>query len=132
EGKRIARPRPDWIKISFPSLIPENLFNEVQRLKKIHKTNSGTFNPKYIISRLVQCECGSKLTVEPQRDGRFFYSCYRQRRLKACDMPWQDGRLLETAIWGHVEKLISNPEYLEEAITESYREWEESHRGIIS
>jgi len=132
KGKRVAAPRSDWIKVNYPPLVSEGIYNEVQRLKKVQRTNSGRYNSKYIVSRLVRCECGSKLAVEPQRDGSFFYSCYRQRRLRLCDMPWQKGEQLETAIWNHVENLISNPDYLEEAIKESYKDWEETHLGTIS
>lgn len=131
DDKRIKRPRAEWIKIEYPPIVTDEVFNEVQRLKKVHRTNSGTYNQKYLISRLVKCECGSKLTVEPQVDGSYFYSCYMQRRRKACDMKWQKGPDLENAIWSEVEKVISDPEYLETNLMVSLREWEQNNQTKV-
>jgi site-specific DNA recombinase len=101
------RPREEWVELkgATPTLVSEDLFNQVQlKLKRNKELASRNARREYLLSGYVFCEnCGRRYTAH-SKGNNSYYSCPKCR----------DGNLnanyLETSIWIKVEEVLSNPE----------------------
>jgi site-specific DNA recombinase len=112
------RTKNEWIPVTLPEtlrIIPTDQWLRVQQ--QIDRNRS--FSPRnskhsYLLSGLVSCGgCGSRYVGNPSHN-QFQYRC-----LKRCKrIPLIHERFLDESVWDAVEKALSNPASLMEAVTE--------------
>lgn len=100
----------DPVAITFPAVIPEDLFNHVQaRLAQNKKKNKGGAKRFYLLQNLGRCgECGGSLHCHTIRQHRYIrcshqqlypdYHCFKPQN-------WNLGRV-EDFVWGEIEDIL--------------------------
>lgn len=117
KSSRVARSKEDWIAISVPSIIDEELFDKTQEQLKINALHSPR-NKKhdYLLSGLIYCDCGSRMGCEGG-EKNYYYRC--QNRLKRYPLPpdcsasgLNTGRI-DDIVWNKLKEFFQNHKLLE-------------------
>lgn len=115
---RIARPRDEWLPIEVPRIISDELFSKVQkeleRNKKFSRRNNSKNN--YLLTGIIQCECGKPRTGDPASNGHTYYRC--TDRLSKFPLPREchaggvNAPVLDALTWKKLEALLASPTLL--------------------
>ena len=122
KGKgRVFRSRDDWIKISIPPIVDEDLFNEAgRRLKLNGKSKRSIPKREYLLSGMIFCEeCGKAYYCETTPAGKHRRKnnapFYRHRKKHGhCLNRMVSARKLDPKVWNKIVCLLLHPESLKE------------------
>ena len=127
--KRYDRPEDEWVRVPFPPVVDEDLWEQAQQAKKQRLTRSGR-NTKifYLLQHLVRCaECGYIMGCQAnrrqtvKRDGKSYqyeldpphryYRCYGKLNIgvKCREHGYIRAERLEALVWGQVKEMLENP-----------------------
>jgi site-specific DNA recombinase len=130
---RHPAPPEDWIEISVPALVDEDLIETARAQLEENRRRSrvGTDGPRHLLQGLVVCRrCGRALVYQRCHSGRLVgppgaqkrssYSYYRCTGLnthyyggpRVCSSRAMRAEPLEQAIWDDVQNLITDPDRL--------------------
>jgi len=124
----VLRPREEWITVEVSSLVPNELFEAVQRkLKTNAELSRRNTKREYLLSGLLYCsQCGGRMGGHTMRSIAY-YHCYRKYNpgnipLKPdgepqpCSCPEVRADSVEPVVWDTICQLIKNPEFLIEEL----------------
>ena len=119
--KRLPRPRSEWIEISIPAIIDQELF---ERSQMQHGPNQ-QFSPRnlheeqWLLRRLLRCgRCGRKCSCvadkrRPHMPPSYYYRCGRSRPPGYNCHPNHIRAIpLDALVWKEIRKHVLNPELL--------------------
>ena len=133
KGKR--KPQKDWIEVSVPAIISENVFQQAQFLL-IERRNYTTRNVKYqyLLQGLTKCgDCGNTIagTADRQRfkkDGKvygpyfnFYYRCTHftkniYKKAVKCNLRYMQVKSVDSVVWKEIESLLENPKLIADIV----------------
>jgi len=118
------RPSDEWITVEVPSLVPDELFEAVQRkLKRNAELASRNTKREYLLSGLLYCsQCGGRMGGHTVH-GVPYYRCYRKGnpermpidangKLRSCSCPEVKAEAIEPVVWDTISQLIKEPDLL--------------------
>jgi site-specific DNA recombinase len=121
---RVLRPREEWITVAVPSLVPEALFEDVQRkLERNAELAGRNTKREYLLSGLLYCSrCGGRMGGHTMRDIAY-YHCHRKSkpdnvplkpdgRPRPCSCPEVRADAVEPVVWDTICQLIRDPDFL--------------------
>jgi site-specific DNA recombinase len=121
---RVFRPREEWITAEVPSLVPIDLYNDVQRrLKRNAELAKRNTKREYLLSGLLFCsQCGGRMGGHTVRDVPY-YRCYRSDNPdkamlgsdgepQPCSCPEVKAEAVEPVVWNTICQLIKDPDFL--------------------
>ena len=130
--RRYDRPVYEWVGVSFPPVVDDEIWEQAQEAKKQRLTRSGR-NTKifYLLQHLVRCaECGflmgcrANTRQATRREGktytyeldtpRRYYNCYGMMTegLRCRERPYIRAERLEGLVWSEVKKMLENPDLI--------------------
>ena len=132
---RKLRPRDQWIEVSVPRIIPDELFERTQRLLR-ERRNYSERNAKhsYLLQGMAKCgDCGSSVSGTADKSfqvkngkkygpySRIFYRCThwvknRYEKILSCRLRYARAETLEQVVWNKVEGILQNPELIEKSV----------------
>ena len=116
-----VRPREEWIPVTVPALISEDLWRKAQERLSMHKKfasrNSHRF---YLLRSLLVCDiCGRTLIGRTSQKGYVGYHCSSRGKNRYPDVPPHSrcisAQIIEPLIWQAVMDLLHNPALLADA-----------------
>ncbi|MDP1814566.1 MAG: recombinase family protein, partial [Leadbetterella sp.] len=127
---RKSRPNNEWIPVTVPKIIDEDIFTVANQLLDKNKETSSrnTREPSLLQGMIICGECGhpfyKKLrSVKPKKST--YYCCSNRLKGGNCKMVSCRQDLLDNSIWDELIELLKNPELLEHEITRRASESEE-------
>ena len=125
-GAHIELPRDQWIEISVPSIIEDDLFQLVQERLEHNKKHSPrrTIEPTLLQSMLVCKSCGYayyRCSTKTSKRKLYYYRClgsdnYRFANGRVCQNKPIRQDYLDELVWEQVVELLSNPELVRSEI----------------
>jgi site-specific DNA recombinase len=125
---RVLRPKEEWITVEVPSLVPNELFEAVQRkLEKNTELSRRNTKREYLLSGLLYCSrCGGRMGGHTMH-GFAYYHCYRKSNpdniplkqdgeSQPCSCPNVRAEMIEPVVWNTIYQLIKNPDFLIEEL----------------
>ncbi len=125
---QVLRPREEWITVKVSSLVPNELFEAVQKkLEKNAELSKRNTKREYLLSGLLYCsQCGGRMGGHTMH-GIPYYRCYRKYNpgnipLKTdgepqpCSCPEVRADIIEPVVWDTICQLIKNPDFLIEEL----------------
>jgi len=123
------KPKNEWITITFPILVPEDIWNRVQarieQQKNKPKKKHRGFENRFLAENVIRCgECNGKmrkdLNIKPRKDGtaKLNYLCHwqnasqkvlRSKNRRKCILRRVDADLVDAIIFKHVANILSDP-----------------------
>ena len=127
-GRQTRRPNEDWVRVSVPAIITEEVFEAAQRVK----TDNSMFSPRrttpgtWLLRGLVYCgACNVKAHAQPMRSTaengtrkNRYYSCYHHDTLRAggVDQRCTERRIradeLDAFVFAQVRDILLRPDVL--------------------
>ena len=120
---RKIKPEGEWISISVPALIDEDLFLRTQqKLKDNFAFCKRNKKNQYLLSGKTWCVCGIRRTGEgPQRGKYLYYRCTSRVHNfplpSTCIEKGINAKIADELVWGKLEKLMSSTDLLMEQVT---------------
>jgi site-specific DNA recombinase len=115
------RPCEEWIEISVPALIPEEVWQRTQERLEMNQQFASRNNKRhfYLLRSLLVCGvCGRTLTGRTS-DGCTYYYCSNRGKNRDPDVPPHAcsiaGRTVEPLVWQAVCELLHNPTLMADA-----------------
>ena len=115
DGKTLIHERPSdqHVEIAFPTIVSQELWDKVHKLKKSRRRFSKRAEQTpYLLAKLLLCdECGSLMSGET-RDGRYGYRCRGQKvHGYRCRKPsLVPGPQLEGLVWDEARAVLQDPD----------------------
>ncbi len=111
---RKLRNKSEWIPISVPSIIGQDVFDRAQKqLKENVKLSPRNIKNHYLLRGLVVCkDCGSPYYGTPVHDKTFYRCGNRHRNFplpRTCSASMVSTHILEPLVWGTVCEALINP-----------------------
>jgi len=119
---RRMKPESEWIKITSPKIISEDLFNRVQeRLASNFQMSVRNTKNEYLLSHRIWCPCGCRRAGEGPKQGKhLYYRCTSRVKsfplLSSCSEKGINARIADELVWKKVFGLMSSPELLSKQI----------------
>lgn len=122
------RPTEEWITLKFPSLVPDELFETVQRKLTRNAELAGRNTKRgYLLSGLLYCSRRSGRMGGHAVHGVPYYRCYRKDKperipidvdgkLKPCSCPEVKSEAIEPVVWDTISDLIKEPDLLAQGL----------------
>lgn len=115
---RKMRPEVDWITISTPAIIDDDLFYRTgKQLKSNFELSSRNTKNEYLLAGRIWCTCGLRRAGEgPQKGKHLYYRC--TDRVKSfplaptCKARGLNARIVDEMIWNKTAEIMSSPELL--------------------
>ncbi len=115
---RRMKPQNEWIIISTPKIIEEDLFDRVgNKLKSNFLLSKRNTKNEYLLTGKIWCGCGNRRAGEgPQRGKHLYYRC--TDRVKSFPLPPScvqkgiNARIVDDLLWKQIVSIISSPELL--------------------
>jgi site-specific DNA recombinase len=120
----VLRPREEWITVEVPSLVPNELFEAVQRkLEKNAELSRRNTKREYLLSGLLYCsQCGGRMGGHTIHNVPY-YRCYRKDNPdripfdpdgepQPCSCPEVKAEAVESVVWDMICQLIRDPDFL--------------------
>jgi len=120
----VLRPREEWITVEVSSLVPNELFEAVQRkLKTNAELSRRNTKREYLLSGLLYCsQCGGRMGGHAIHDIPY-YRCYRKDNPdripldpdgepRPCSCPEVKAEVVEPVVWDTICQLIKDPDFL--------------------
>lgn len=120
KGSRVARPKEEWLLIKVPRIVDDALFDKVQKQleKNIKFSRRNNKKNEYLLTGLIDCECGMPRTGDPGANGNLYYRCTdRLSRFplqRLCHSGGVNAQVLDTLVWHQVVEMCSNPQLIAE------------------
>lgn len=115
---RKTRDQKEWVKIDFPQIIPNDLFEKVQhRLDKNLKRSKRSSKQDFLLTGLVRCPCGRSRNADGPKGKKYFRCTDRLNRFpkpRECSIGGINVMVLEPLVWSGLVKLITSPEIIQE------------------
>ena len=117
-GKRVARPREEWIEIRgySPRLVSDKLFQKVQeRLAGVQARLNALNNYQYMMTSYAWCgKCSDPLSGRTRSRGLWYYLCTGVHPKKPgydpeCDAKSVPGRWMEEQVWTSLVAMVRDP-----------------------
>jgi site-specific DNA recombinase len=113
------RPRNEWIPLAVPSIITQEVFDQVQekiarnpRLAARHNTQHA-----YLLRSLVSCgQCHWNAPGRFAARGYPYYTC-RGRKEERCTAPYIPARTLDEVVWQDLYQVLTDPAQIAAALT---------------
>ena len=113
------RPREEWIPLSVPGIITQEVFDQVQekiarnpRLAARHNTRQA-----YLLRALVSCgQCHWTAVARFAHHGYPYYTC-RGRKEERCTAPYIPAGALDELVWQDLCRVLSDPARIAAALT---------------
>lgn len=125
--RNVPRPHEEWIQVSVPAIISEDLFEAVQRRRESNKRQRGHQRKyEYALGGMAQCgRCGTYMsgTTKTYKESEYsVYKCNAHHNPKwygrNCDsVPYKVG-IVDAAVWKWIKSLLWEPEVLRRTIEE--------------
>lgn len=120
EGKKVMRPRNEWILLEFPELriISDDVFYGTQKLLAERRTFSGETKYEYLLSRRITCQCGRAVGGRTKRPRQYkngvqavytYYCCSGREDGNGCQMPSLTAEVVEGKVWQSLEDFFADP-----------------------
>jgi site-specific DNA recombinase len=115
KNSRIQRPKEEWLLVEVPRIINDELFSKAQILLDNNVKFAKRNNKKneYLLTGIVNCECGKPRTGDPASNGSTYYRCTdRLSRFpleRQCHAGGVNSKVLDSVIWQQIKVLITNP-----------------------
>ena len=79
--KWVIKPESDWVLIPCPAIVPEELWNECNRIldEQERKNKRPAKKAVHLFTGIVFCECGSKMTVPSDGKKYICHTCRKNR-----------------------------------------------------
>jgi len=124
----VLRPREEWITVEVTSLVPNELFEDVQRkLKTNAQLSKRNTKREYLLSGLLYCSrCGGRMGGHAIHCVPY-YRCYRKDNPdrvpfnidgspQPCSCPEVKAETIEPTVWDTLCQLIRDPDFLIEEL----------------
>jgi len=115
---RKIRPEEEWIKISTPKIIDENLFNLAgKRLRINFELAVRNTKNEYLLGGKIYCICGQRRCGEgPQQGKHLYYRCndrvFSFPLPRSCHERAVNARIADELVWNKISQLMSSPELM--------------------
>jgi len=118
---RKQRPEDEWIaiKVADPIIKDRNLYRvickKLERNKRFARKNR---KHEYLLSGVLQCECGLPRCGDGQnKEGHFYYRCSERvnkvsQKDRKCKARGINAQVLDKTVWGKLTALLSDPDLL--------------------
>lgn len=122
----LQRPESEWIQISVPPIISNEIFDLAQELKSRNRTLSKR-NTKTgtLLQGLISCkECGYGFSVScsgKESEGYVYYRCSNPQK-GGCRNRGIRRKLLDQAIWDSIIEVLKTPEFIQNEISKRVSE----------
>ena len=120
---RKCRDRKDWIVISVPAIIDEELFGLVRkRLRDNYELCKRNRKNEYLLAGKIYCVCGRKRCGEgPQRGKHLYYRCndrsYAFPLPSKCKEKGINARIADKLVWRKIGKLMTNRDLMKRQVS---------------
>ncbi len=129
---RRSKPENEWIKISVPKIIDEDLFTRVgEKLKSNFLLSVRNTKNEYLFAGKIWCTCGQRRAGEgPQKGKHLYYRC--TDRVKSfplasnCNERGLNARIVDKLVWQRMAKVMSSKDLLNKQV----ERWLNSKKGI--
>lgn len=119
KSSRKVRPKDEWYPLQVPKIVPDVLFQKVQ--KQLEINNQFAMRNKkneYLLSGLVYCSCGKKRSGEGNsKNGHLYYRCtdriLRYPMPKECRAMGVNAPILDKLVLETVYKLLTDHRLIE-------------------
>ena len=117
-GKRVARPREEWIEIKgySPRLVSDKLFQKVQERLAGVQARVNAFNKyRYMMTSYAWCgKCGNPLSGRTASRGHWYYRCSGVKPKvpghdRECDAKSVSGQWMEEQVWTSLVAMVRDP-----------------------
>lgn len=117
---KVWRPKEEWIAISVPALITQELYDAAQaQLQRNREMSKRNCKREYLLRGLVVCKrCGYKLRGHTMGT-QVAYECGSNNRLpkeERCTVKRFNAGKLEALVWGKISEVLTNPEKLRDTV----------------
>ena len=123
------RPEAEWIVIPVPSIVPQEIFDQVQaKLSTNQKTaprNNKTY--QYLLRGLVSCGvCRLSATGRASSSGYYYYMCrgrfdsLRRAQGQRCTARYIPARQLDELVWQDLCMVLLDPELIHHALERAH------------
>jgi site-specific DNA recombinase len=115
------RPREEWIEISVPPLVTEDVWQRAQECLEMNQRFAPRNNKRhfYLLRSLLVCAVCGRTLAGRTSNGCVYYHCTNQGKHRYPDVPPHAcaiaGRSIEPLVWKAVCKLLRNPHLLADA-----------------
>lgn len=119
KGSRVTRPMEEWVMVEVTQIVSNEVFEKVQKQLEINLKFSRRNNKKnnYLLTGLIECECGKRRTGDPANNGHLYYRC--TDRLTRFPLPRQcyaagvNATVLDIVVWKKLMQMLANPQLIE-------------------
>ena len=136
EGKKVTkRPREEWIPISIPRIISQDLWETVQ--KRIITRPRRKSRYQFLLSGHIKCSCGYRASGKPKHSGRktyLYYICSAKGRYNLqhwCGLPCFNSIITDKLVWEWIEKLLLDPANMLQGFQEIRDEMKSENSDLI-
>jgi len=115
------RPAEEWILISVPPLVSEDLWQAAQERRSMHtRYSQRNSRRRYLFRSLLVCYvCGYTLQGRTSKKGRVTYHCIHGGKHRPSDVPEHrcvvEENTLHTLLWQDLSALLRQPERIQRA-----------------
>lgn len=122
---RIPRPESEWIEMSCPPIISQELFDKAQAIRNANRTYKfwARYTSEMLLLGLAKCkECGSQMySAHGKKPGQVYYSCSRLNN-PDCPNRFAEKSIADDLFWQMLVELCKNPFTLASYIREHQRQ----------
>ena len=109
------------VKGALPVIIKKEDFEKVRVMREKNKRKSGTYKSKriYLLSGLIECECGAMMVGNVRTGGTnhdrdyYYYTCNAKDRKKTCNYPSINADKIENLILDFFQEVLFTPQNIE-------------------
>ncbi len=135
--------KEEWLAISVPPLVTEEIWHQVQKIGERNKAQArASRKHQYLLTCHIRCGlCGSRMNGHPAHwhsknahGVNYYYRCMANDGTKVnikCNLPQFKLERVDAAVWQWVTEFLTNPELLEEGMAVYQAEQEIRNEGVI-
>ncbi|OGM25736.1 hypothetical protein A3D00_03335 [Candidatus Woesebacteria bacterium RIFCSPHIGHO2_02_FULL_38_9] len=137
---RRFKPKDDWIAISVPAILDENLYIKVQKqLKENYELTARNVKNQYLLSGKIYCSCGRRRTGEgPQKGKHLYYRCTDRVLMhplpRKCHEEGINARIADKLVWDGISNYMTSPKILKDQVkrwmTEQKQEVKQADKSV--
>ncbi|MES2436989.1 MAG: recombinase family protein [Patescibacteria group bacterium] len=119
---RKSKPENEWIKITTPKIVEEELFNRVGlRLRSNFEASVRNTKNEYLLSHRIWCPCGCRRAGEgPQKGKHLYYRCTSRVKsfplASTCPEKGLNARVVDQVVWDKISNLMSSPDLIKKQV----------------
>ena len=135
--------REEWLGVSVPPLITEEIWYQVRKIGEQNKVLArANRKHQYLLTGHIRCGmCGSRMNGHPgkwasknARGSNYYYRCTAHdgtRANIACTMPQFRLELVDRVVWQWIAEFLTNPQLLEQGMADYQAEQEVKNESIF-